>query len=729
MIKKEVLSVKGMDCVSCANVITKTLQKSSGVDSIAINFATNQAHLTYDPQTTSIPKLNKLLSHLGYSLTATQITSAVPPKNFILTLFSFSVFTLVFMTYELLTDYFSFLPKVPFSLDAHKLFFFLLATAILIAQGKKYIFAIFRFVRFGVSNMDTLVGLSAFSAYLYSAFVYLLPKISSGLHLTNNLYFDVPIVIIGFIAFGKYLESNSQQKTNEAIKKLLALTPQTAVVERKGKEIEINTENVLVGDIIIVKPGAIIPVDGIISFGTSSVNESTINGEPLPVDKTVNDRVFSSTINLQGFLKFKADKVGSNTVFAQIIKIVEEAQNSKAPIQELADQISSVFIPVVLVIATLSLIAWSIMGNFSLAISSFIGVLAVACPCALGLATPTAIIVGVGKGAQNGILIKDATTLQKLQSVSSIVFDKTGTLTTGEPVVTDTDSYSNLSTPDILKYAASLEKQSEHPLAIAVLKAVKEKLYSVTKFDSLPGKGIKGDIENQTFYLGNVRYINSLKLKFNHQKLADRTNEGKTPIILANKKEVLGAIFIADTLKPETLQTVNALHKLNLQVVMLTGDDQNTANFIGKLANIDQIFAEVLPGEKANKVQEIIDQGKIVAMVGDGVNDAPALTVADVGISMSTGSDVAIESAGVTLLNGDLNKVAQSIKLSRYTLRTIKQNLFWAFFYNVLAIPIAAGILFPFFRIIINPAIAGAAMAFSSVSVITNSLRLRSVKL
>lgn len=520
------------------------------------------------------------------------------------------------------------------------------------------------------------------------------------------------------------------------------LQAKTALVERDGKEIEIPIDQVILGDIVIIKPGAKIPVDGVIIEGKSSIDESMITGEPIPVDKSIDDSVTGGTINKQGVFKFRATKVGSETLLAHIIKMVENAQGSRAPIQKLADQISSVFVPVVLVIAFITLLTWVLVGSqfmpltdaFSLGLVCFVGILVIACPCALGLATPTAIIVGVGKGASNGILIKNAESLEKLHKVKIVVVDKTGTITKGQPEVTEiiTKNLEIKNYKEILQIIGSLEKNSEHPLAQAIVdKANLENttFLDVEDFEIIEGKGLKGKINGMEYFVGNLKLLSDLNVHFDRLEIDTLANQGKTPVILTTQTEVLAIIAIADTIKPEAVESVKALHKLGVKVAMLTGDNKNTARYIADQVGIDEVFAEVLPGEKADKVIELQKKGFVVAMAGDGVNDAPALAQSDVGVAMGTGTDVAIESADITLLHGDISKLAKAIKLSKKTMRTIKQNLFWAFIYNVVGIPLAAGVFFPFFGLLLNPIFAGLAMAFSSVSVVTNSLRLKTAKI
>jgi P-type Cu+ transporter len=549
-------------------------------------------------------------------------------------------------------------------------------------------------------------------------------------------YFDVAIVVIAFITFGKYLEARAKIKTGDAIEKLLTLQAKTALVIRDGREVEIPVEQVVHGELIIVKPAGKIPVDGVLSEGSSFVDEAMVSGEPVPVEKNVGDTVVAGTLNTTGSFTFKATKVGSETLLAHIIKMVEDAQGSKAPIQALADKISSVFVPVVLVIAFGSLGAWLLIGTsyfgFAQALSfglvSFVGVLVIACPCALGLATPTAIIVGVGKGAKEGILIKDASTLEKLHKVTTVVVDKTGTITKGKPELVSIQNQSELNEAELISILASLESKSEHPIAGAIVSYAEAHtiaLRPVEDFKAIKGQGVQGTIEGTEYFAGNTRLIEELALAFDAKKIAEETREGKTPIILATAQHVIGIVLVADAIKPEAKEAVVDLHKLGIQVVMLTGDNKQTADFIAKEVGIDEVVAEVMPEDKLIKIKELQANGRIVAMAGDGINDAPALAQADVGIAMATGTDVAIESAGITLLHGDISKLVKAIRLSKLTMRGIKQNLFFAFFYNIVGIPLASGLFYPVFGWLLSPVFAGLAMALSSVSVVGNSLRLK----
>ncbi len=583
--------------------------------------------------------------------------------------------------------------------------------------------------------MDTLVGIGTLAAYLYSFVVTAFEGPLASIIDTGQVYYDVTIIVIGFITLGKYLESKSKLKTGEAIEKLINLQAKTALVLRDGAEIEIPLQEVQVGDIVVVKPGAKVPVDGVITEGASSIDESMISGESIPVDKKVGNFVIGSTMNKQGHFLFKATKVGSDTMLAQIVKMVEEAQGSQAPIQNLADRISAVFVPIVLIIAVVTLFAWIVIGYSFIGLSTaislgfvcMVGVLVIACPCALGLATPTAIIVGVGKGAENGILIKNAESLEKLKDIDTVVMDKTGTITKGMPKVTDVVTLSaGVAEKELMQIAASLEKKSEHPLAQAIVTEGEGKnvtLLKVVNFKAIEGVGVEGVINKEKYSIRKPEDRNENKL------IKQLQSDGKTVVLVTSNKKEIGAIAISDIVKESAKVAVRSLHDLGIRVIMMTGDNKFTGEYIAKQVGIDNVIAGVLPQDKAKKIKELQEGGSKVAMAGDGINDAPALTQADVGLAMANGTDVAIESADVVLLHGDIDKIANAIKLSKVTVRTIKQNLFWAFIYNIIGIPLAAGLLYPFLGILLNPVFAGLAMAGSSVSVVLNSLRLRSLNL
>ena len=765
--EKITVPIKGMHCASCALVIEKTLSKTDGVSEAKVNYGTEKVSLEYDKDKISLEKMSDLIKPYGYEFIDTipqdaacnlpgitnpgqkKIDPAKEQKLLELedqrskVQFSLPLAIMVFvlMMWEIAAKNINWVPHFFIPHELYSIILLAISSVVLFWIGKSFLAGIGKFIRYRTANMDTLVGIGTLTAYLYSAFIVLFPKLRIALGFPESNYFDVTIIVIGFVFFGKYLEARSKLKTGEAIEKLINLQAKTALVEREGLEMEIPIEQVMLNEIIIVKPGGKIPVDGEIIDGRSSIDESMVTGESIPVDKEKGDKVIGGTINKQGRFRFIATKIGSDTLLSNIIKMVEEAQGSRAPIQRVADRVSGIFVPVVLSIAAATLIVWMVAGSQFMAFSdaltygllNFVGVLVIACPCALGLATPTAIIVGVGKGAQNGILIKNAESLEKLHKINTIVVDKTGTITKGKPEVTDiilTDPAGSRN--HVLSLLSSLEKNSEHPLAVAVVeKAVEEKIdfLKTDDFENIEGKGLKGTIDNIKYYAGNLRLMKELNINYDDELINNLTKQGKTPVLFANDKEVIASIAIADTIKDSSAEAVRQLHKLGIKVVMLTGDNINTANFIAAQVNIDKVFAEVLPQDKANKIKELQSQGLVVAMAGDGVNDAPALAQSDVGIAMGTGTDVAIESADITLLAGDILKIPSAIKLSKQTMAVIKQNLFWAFIYNIIGIPLAAGLFFPFFGILLNPAFAGLAMALSSVSVVTNSLRLRFAKM
>jgi P-type Cu+ transporter len=751
--------VSGMHCASCANIIKKKLSKVDGVSSVDVNYATETAQISMSKDV-NVEHLNTQISPLGYMVKAShdmsqmKLSDTMDPssphyghdmgpvssdpnkrieklaelaqlRNHVTISLPLALMSILMMVWE------AFLPYP----DYVKTFFHhllpIMATYMLFVIGIPYLKAGFRFIKYRVANMDTLIGIGTSVAFLYSFALSAFEGALAPYLAVDQIYYDVTIVVIAFITLGKYLESRSKLKTGEAIEKLLGLQAKTALVLRNGQEVEIPQSEVVAGDIVIVKPGVKIAVDGEIIKGDSSVDESMLTGEPLPVDKIVGDKVIGGTINKQGMFQFRATVVGEHTMLSQIIKMVETAQGSHAPIERLTDQISAVFVPIILVLSILVFIVWAALGNPLLGLLSFVGILVIACPCALGLATPTAIIVGVGKAAEKGILVKNAESLEKLRSIDYIVLDKTGTLTKGTPSVTHHKVVSS-GKENPMQVLASLESQSEHPLAQAIVQHTKDQnveLVSVTNFAAISGQGLQGKVGKTLYFAGNTKLITELGLQVDKTILEEFAREGATPIMLADKKQILAYLGVSDTLKDESVQAIKDLHKLGLKVAMLTGDHKLTAEHIGKKVGIDRVFAEVLPGEKADHIKDLQTKGYKVAMVGDGVNDAPSLATADVGIAMGTGTDVAIESAGLTLLGGNLSRLPQAIKLARLTFRVIKQNLFWAFAYNIVGIPIAAGLLYPLYGIMLNPGIAGAAMAFSSVSVVANSLRLKASRI
>lgn len=587
------------------------------------------------------------------------------------------------------------------------------------------------------ADMNTLIAVGTSAAYLYSVTATLFPSFFESGGIKPHVYFDTSALIIVLILFGRLLEARAKGQTSDAIKKLMGLQPKTARVIRDGKEMDIPVEEVLVGDIIIVRPGEKIPVDGIIQEGKSAVDESMITGESIPVKKGPGIEVIGATINKTGSFKFQATKVGKDTTLAQIIKLVQDAQGSKAPIQRLADVISGYFVPIVISIAIATFVIWFNFGPFpslTFALLNFVAVMIIACPCALGLATPTAVMVGTGKGAENGILIRGGESLETAHKLDTIVFDKTGTLTKGEPEITDIITVNGFSEEEILKYAACAEKNSEHPLAEAILKRAEEKeikLIDPEQFNAIEGHGIEASINGKEILLGNAKLMRDRQIGIEdlERKAEEIAQDGKTPIYISLTGKAAGLIGVADMLKESSVHAVDKLRNMGLKVVMLTGDNRRTAEGIAKKAGIDEVLPEVLPEDKVHEIKKLQSGGRRVAMVGDGINDAPALAQADIGIAIGSGTDVAMEASDITLIKGDLRGVVTAIELSKKTIRIIKQNLFWAFFYNTAGIPIAAGVLYPFFGILLNPIFASVAMAFSSVSVVSNSLRLRRVKL
>ncbi|MEK7151371.1 MAG: heavy metal translocating P-type ATPase [Patescibacteria group bacterium] len=758
--------VIGMHCASCSSIIEKTFKKVEGVQSVEANFATEKVKVSFDELKINPVELSKKIEPLGYSLVVNapisngmnmsneehalhagigqskkeKLAEVADMRTKVISVIPLVVFSIFLMVWDMLAQF-----KIVSSASSlwQEFFHHLLpvfATYTLFVVGKSYLLGFYRFLRYGKANMDTLIGIGTFTAFLYSFIITAFEEPLKQFINVEHTYYDVTIVVIAFITLGKYLEAKAKIKTGDAIEKLLNLQVKTATVVRDGKEFEVSINQVVRGDLIVIKPGARIPVDGVVIDGASFIDEAMITGESMPIEKKIGDTVVAGTINTTGSFVFKVTKIGSETLLAHIIKMVEEAQGSRAPIQALADKISSIFVPIVLVLAFAAFGVWLLVGTqvfgFSQALSyglvSFVGVLVIACPCALGLATPTAIIVGVGKGAKEGILIKDAATLEKLHKVDVVVVDKTGTITKGKPELVSVQKASDLPDEKLISILASLESKSEHPIAHAVLEYAKAKnisLRSISHFEIIKGKGLKAIIEDKEYFAGNTKLISDLNLSYDLKNIETQTLEGKTPVILATSSEVLGVVMVADAIKPEAVEAVKNLHKLGIKTVMLTGDHRNTAFAIAKEVGIDDVVAEVLPDDKLNKIKELQSQGHVVAMAGDGINDAPALAQADVGIAMGTGTDVAIETAGITLLHGDISKLVKAIKLSKFTMRGIKQNLFWAFIYNIIGIPLAGGLFFPIFGWLLNPIFAGLAMAFSSVSVVGNSLRLKAKKL
>jgi len=720
-LEKRTLLIQGMTCAACSARVEKVLNKIDGVIKANVNLSTNKAVVEFPSGVVEDETLVEAVEKAGYKaeveidrdidrekeLREKEIkslkTSFVISAILTIPLFSAMFFHMAGVDNILTNGYFQ----------------LILATPVQFIIGYRFYKGAFNSLRGGGANMDVLVSMGTSAAYFYSLY-----NLLTGVH---EYYFEASAVIITLILLGKTFEAIAKGKTSEAIKKLMGLQPRTARVVRDGMEMDIPIEKVEIGDIIVVRPGEKIPVDGIIIEGNSSIDESMITGESIPVDKTKGDEVIGATINKFGSFKFRATKVGKDTVLSQIIKLVEDAQGSKAPVQRLADKISGIFVPLVVVIALITfLVFYFIEGSFNTGLMNAVAVLVIACPCALGLATPTAIMVGTGKGAENGILIKSGEHLERAHEMEAIILDKTGTITKGEPEVTDIISFDSLDKYELLQIAASVEKSSEHPLGQAIVKKGEEELLILTEvedFMALPGKGLKGALEGKVVYIGNRKLMEEvgISIEIGEKELLRLESEGKTPMLIAINNKLAGIIAVADKIKENSQKAIEDLKAMDLEVYMITGDNERTAKAIAKEVGIDNVLAEVLPENKAEMVEKIRGEGKIVGMVGDGINDAPALAAADIGFAIGTGTDVAMEAADITLMRGDLNGVVTAIRLSHSTMRIIKQNLFWAFFYNSIGIPFAAlGYL--------NPMLAGAAMAFSSVSVVSNSLRLKKFK-
>lgn len=723
--KKGELKLVGMTCAACSARIDKKLNSLRGVYGAGVNLATERATFEYDPSQISLKEISKAVDDLGYQAFAVDDAAVDREKEARENEISYQnrrlIISSVLSTPLLLVMIFDWLGiDLPISMKLMHWGSFILATPVQFYAGFQFYKGAYKALKNGSANMDVLVALGTSSAYFYSIVL-----------LTQNSmysYFEVAAVLITLVILGKTLEARAKGSTSEAIKKLIGLQAKTARVIREGAEQDIPLEAVETGDLVLVRPGEKIPVDGTVKEGSSAVDESMLTGESIPVDKQPGDTVIGATINKNGALKFEATKVGKDTALAQIIRLVEEAQGSKAPIQRIADQVSSYFVPAVVALAIITGAIWYfVSGDFSRALVGFVSVLVIACPCALGLATPTAIMVGTGKGAENGILIKGGEHLEKTHKLTAIVLDKTGTITKGRPDVTDVVPVNGFGDKEILALAGSAEKNSEHPLAEAVVKAAQEKglaLEAVTDFAAIPGHGIQGKVGNRQILLGNAKLMdtNNIGLGNLEQRIQALEGEGKTVMSLAVDGVLAGIVAVADTVKEHSAEAIAELQSMGIKVYMITGDNKRTADAIAAQVGINSILAEVLPENKAQEVDKLKSEGFVVGMVGDGINDAPALATADVGMAIGTGTDVAMEAADITLMRGDLRSIVASIKLSKATMGIIRQNLFWALIYNLLGIPLAAvGIL--------SPVIAGAAMALSSVSVVSNSLRLKSVKI
>ncbi len=743
VLKKVEFPVSGMSCAACVKRVENVLGSLDGVASASVNFATEHATVQYIPGVVSVPDFKKAVKDAGY-----EVLDAGPTENeetvdreravreaefrklkrkFITGLvLVVPVFLLAYWNMFGLGDRFALGRNVNFFLQ------WLFQTPIQFWVGWQFYTGAWKAARHGSADMNTLIAVGTSAAYLYSVLALLFPHLFSAEGLTAEVYFDTAGAIVVLILLGRLLEARAKGRTSEAIRKLIGLQARTARVIRNGKEADIPVEQVEIGDRVVVRPGEKIPVDGIVREGRSAVDESMVTGESIPVEKQSGDKVIGATLNKTGAFQFEALKVGKETMLSQIIRMVEEAQGSKPPIARLADIIAGYFVPVVIGIAIITFIVWYIFGPapaLTYAVLNFVAVLIIACPCALGLATPTSIMVGTGKGAEHGVLIRGGEALETAHKIGAVVLDKTGTLTEGKPSVTDIIALAPFDEDRILGYAASAEKGSEHPLGEAIIGRAVEKnltLANSEDFNAVAGHGIEATIEGHSLLLGNLKLMRNrgISLAELEENADTLSGQGKTPMFVAVDKKPAGIVAVADTLKKNSKEAVDALHRMGIEVIMITGDNERTAKAIAQQIGIDRVLSEVLPEGKADEVKKLQAEGKRVAMVGDGINDAPALAQADVGLAIGTGTDVAMESADITLIGGDLKGVLTAIALSRATIRNIRQNLFWAFAYNTILIPVAAGILFPFFGILLNPIFAAAAMGLSSVTVVSNALRL-----
>jgi P-type Cu+ transporter len=736
--EEAIIHVGGMHCAACVARVEKTLQAVPGVREALVNLATREAQLKFDPATTDSSQFAKVLEDAGYTyegmveLAATGGEFRVDPE-----VRAFRNRFLVALILNIPIFLLSMVHPLPhwlgLSPQALNNILLVLTTPVMVYCGAPFFSGAWKAARHLTTEMNTLIALGTAAAYLYSLAGTIWPQVFAAHHLGVEVYYDTSAMIITFILLGRWLEAKARGRASEAIQHLMALAPPTARVRRDGLEQDVPLQQVREGDLIVVRPGEKIAVDGIVTEGASTVDESMLTGESLPVAKAPDAEVYGATLNTTGALVFRATRVGRDMVLSQIIRLVREAQSSKAPIQRLADKVASIFVPVVLAIAVLTFIIWYLAGPapaLTRAVMSMVAVLIIACPCALGLATPTAVMVGTGRGAEMGILIRGGEPLERAYALTDIVFDKTGTLTWGKPEVTEIVAFNPWKETDVLTLVAALEKRSEHPLAAAIIKkaAASETAWpEVAEFEAVPGLGVKAMVDGKQVLVGNSRFLDQSRIPiFYAQPSFQRlTQAGRSVIFLGVDGHLAGVIGVADTIKPQASETVQTLGDMGLQVWMLSGDNTRTATAVARQLQIKEVLAEVMPADKAAKVANLQHQGRVVAMVGDGINDAPALAQADVGIALGTGTDVALAAADITLIRDDLTLIPQAVSLARNMMRVIKQNLFWAFFYNVVAIPIAAGALYPFTGWLLSPALAAITMALSSVTVVSNSLRLR----
>ncbi|MDH4196929.1 MAG: heavy metal translocating P-type ATPase, partial [Candidatus Aminicenantes bacterium] len=735
------LSIEGMSCASCVRHVEEALRALPGVLKASVNLATQKASVEFIPTLVGLADLRKAVEAAGYKVVEEaggegQDAERVRREHEYRRLRREVAAGAVLAALVFLGSMRHLIPWVPAALHDPWVLW-ALATPVQFLLGWRFYRGAWSAFRHRIADMNSLIAVGTTAAYLYSVVATVVPRVFEMAGLGADVYFDTSAAIIVLILFGRLLEARAKGRTSDAIRRLIDLQPPTARVLRAGEERDVRVEDVVAGDIIVVRPGEKVPVDGVIIEGRSALDESMISGESLPVEKKPGDEVVGATLNKTGSFRFRATKVGQETALAQIIRLVREAQGSKAPIQRLADVIASYFVPVVISLAILTFVVWFDFGpepGLTRALLNFVAVMIIACPCALGLATPTAVLVGTGKGAERGILIKSGESLETAHKVDTVVFDKTGTLTRGEPEVTDIVAAAGFDETAVLVFAASAELGSEHPVGEAVVRKARVLglgLHEARDFQALEGMGVEAAVEGHHVLIGNAAFLEArnVELGILPERAAALSAEGRTSVFVAVDGRAAGLIAVADALKASAVPAVERLRRLGLAVVMLTGDDRRTAEAIARQAGIVQVLPEVLPGEKTRVVRELQEQGRTVAMVGDGINDAPALAQADIGIAIGSGTDVALEASDITLIRDDLEAVASAIELSRRTIRTIRQNLFWAFIYNIIGIPVAAGVLYPFFGILLNPVIASAAMASSSVSVVSNSLRLRRARL
>lgn len=742
------LSLSGMHCTSCAGLIEKALKKVPGVKEASVNFAAEKASVIYDENEAGEEDLITAVKKTGYGATVLDAKDTEFEKrkraaeiSSLWHKFIFSFTLSIPMLYFMFMDFFPWLPGTAFLKPYIGIISLPLTIPIQFLVGAAFYKGMWSALRMRTFNMDSLIAIGTSVAFFYSLINFVLYYAATNSWVGLNgvkipeLYFETAAFLITFVTLGKWLEAKTKGQTSDAIKKLMGLQAKTARVLRNGETLDLPIDQVVKGDVVLVRPGEKIPVDGVIVKGSSAVDESMITGESLPVEKKVEDKVIGGTINKTGSFEFQATKVGAETTLSQIIRLVEDAQGSKAPIQAFADRISAKFVPAVILLAIATFVIWyfALGATLSFALMAFTAVIVIACPCALGLATPTAIMVGTGSGAENGILIKGGEPLEAACKINTIVFDKTGTITKGKPEVTDTVSFSNIDEDELLTIAGSLEKQSEHPLAEAIYTYAKEEgitLAETKDFKAIPGHGVQGEIDGKVYYFGNTRLMSevlNLPAERYSRKISRLEEQGKTVMTLASKDEILGIIGVADTVKETSREAVELLKKRGIEVYMITGDNSRTANAIAKQVGVTNVLAEVLPEDKANEVKKLQEQGKKVAMVGDGINDAPAMAQANLGIAMGSGTDVAMETGGIVIIKNDLRDVVNALDLSKSTMNKIKQNMFFALFYNVMGIPIAARVFFGI-GLVLKPELAGLAMALSSVSVVGNSLLLRYYK-